>query len=204
MLNAAVPRAVFVRYMTAAEERQLYRHIGMHATYAAMRDRAWMQFVRHTGIRIGSMSRMTCADGRQALAENLLTVRSDIAKGKHGYQVPLTKPARSALKALFDVRRKITPEDPDKPLVLSNQGKRLSVRSYQSRMQFWRKRAGLTVDVSPHWLRHTLAMRVMKHSEARDPQGIVQAALGQRSRESTVAYTLPSREDVAAALENCR
>ena len=44
----------------------------------------------------------------------------------------------------------------------------------------------------------------MARSEARDPQGIVQVVLGQRSRESTVIYTLPDREAVEDAMELAR
>ena len=58
----------------------------------------------------------------------------------------------------------------------------------------------LKVPVSPHWFRHTLAKRMMKHSTSRDPRGVVQSVLQHRSIDSTLVYTRPDREEVERAL----
>ncbi len=127
------------------------------------------------------------------------------AKGRRGYEVPLNTRAMASLKALVKIRADMGyGAHPDQPLVMSRNHRGMSVRSYQARMAMWVAEAGLQVSASPHWLRHTLAKRVMARSEARDPQGIVQVVLGQRSRESTVIYTLPDRETVEDALELAR
>lgn len=204
MLNAITNRQVFDRYLTEAEEKRLLNHVRRFGDVLARRDHAWMMLMRTTGIRVGTCAQLTVGDAKDALRENRLRVRSEIAKGGRGYDVPIRKKrAREALKTLLRVRKDMGFQNGDlgAPLVMSRNHRAMSVRSYQARMVQWSAEAGLQVRASPHWLRHTLAKRMMKESEAKDPQGIVQVVLGQRSRESTVQYTLPDREDIAAALD---
>jgi len=84
-------------------------------------------------------------------------------------------------------------------LVLTRKSNGLSVRSYQDRMLFWCDAAGIE-PASPHWLRHTRAMRIMRSSKAKDPRGIAKAVLGHSSISSTGVYTGPSKEDISDAL----
>lgn len=202
MLNTVTQRRVFQRYLTEVEERQLLQHVGKFGDVLARRDRAWMTFMRHTGIRVGSLAQLTVGDARTMLASQTLQVTDDIAKGHRGYEVPLKKAAARELRHLLAIRREQGFESAaGAPLLMSRKGQALSVRSLQARMKQWVKEAKLPVAASPHWLRHTLAKRIIANSEARDPHGIVQLALGHRFRETTVIYTLPDREEIAAALE---
>ncbi|MTD32435.1 tyrosine-type recombinase/integrase [Paludibacterium denitrificans] len=57
------------------------------------------------------------------------------------------------------------------------------------------------MNVTPHFFRHTRAMNIMRSSEADDPRGIVQKALGHSTVATTGIYTEPSREDIEATLE---
>lgn len=203
MRNNVTQRAVFARYLTEVEERQLMRHVAKFADVLAQRDHAWMIFMRQTGVRVDTLAQITVADARTMIATNTLNVRDEIAKGERGYEVPLKKAARDALVRLLRVRaQQGFPPEPDAPLLMSRKRKGISVRSLQARMQMWVRSAELPVAASPHWLRHTLAKRLVQYSEARDPLGIVQIALGHRSRNSTAVYTLPDREEVRRALEN--
>jgi site-specific recombinase XerC len=68
-------------------------------------------------------------------------------------------------------------------------------------MAHWREHTGLPVEASPHWLRHTLAKRIIARSTARNPLGVVQHALGHHSLNSTGIYTAPDRDELARALE---
>ena len=195
-------RQVFDRYLTEAEERQLLRYVRQFADPLAQRDHAWMRLGRYTGVRVGVLSGLTVADAREALRTGTLMVRGAINKGGRGYSVALVKKARVAVQDLLRVRRAMgRAEVPGEPLIINRRGGQLSVRSFQARMRKWVQAAGLSVAASPHWWRHTCAKRVMKRSTAGDPRGVVQAALGQASVESTAVYTTPDREDVAQALE---
>lgn len=195
-------RQVFERYLTEAEERQLLSTAAKFADLEAQRDNAWMRWFRQTGIRVQAGSRFTCADARQALREGYQTVRGEINKGRKTTKTYLNKRAKTALQDLLRIRKaQGHVEHPDQPLVMSRKRRGLSVRSFQARMSYWREQAGLDVKASPHWLRHTLAKRLIKRSTARNPLGIVQAALDHSSISSTAVYTQPDREDLAEAME---
>lgn len=196
-------RKVFDRYLTITEERKLFATVKQFGHILARRDYAWMRFLRQTGLRVGTMSQLTVNDAREALHTHYLQVRPEIAKRGIGGQVYVTQAGRKALTDLLRIRREQGhAEHPDAPLVMSRQeGKGMAVRSYQHRMAMWVRQAGLNVQASPHWFRHTLAKRIMKNSTAQDPRGVVQGALLQRSANSTAVYTMPDREDVEQVLE---
>ncbi|MDZ4813213.1 MAG: tyrosine-type recombinase/integrase [Pseudomonadota bacterium] len=203
MHEAITNRQVFNRYLTEREEKQLLHHVKSIDSPYAKRDLYWMTLARQTGIRIGSIAGLTVADARDALAVKRLTLRDDIVKGRRGYSVPLNTGAMAALRALLKLRvdLKLT-ADADAPLIWSRQSQRMTVRQFQLRMQYWVTQSKLSVKATPHWWRHTLAKRLMERSVGRDPQAFVQASLGHHSRDSTAVYTLPDREDLAAALQS--
>lgn len=194
-------RRTFTRYFTEAEERTLLATVGRYAAIEARRDHAWMRWFRQTGIRVAAASRFTVGDAREALRTGYQVVRGE--KGGATTTVYLNTRARRALQDLLRIRREQGhAAHPDSPLVMSRNGRALSVRSFQARMAYWCEQAGLEVSGTPHWWRHTLAKRLMKRSTADDPRAIVQVALSHRSIESTVVYTLPDREDVERAIED--
>lgn len=205
MTSRVCKRAVFERYLTKAEEARLFKHVGQFSGVLARRDHAWMLLLRHTGIRVSSLAGLTVGDARSAIALRSLTLRHEHAKGGRGYEVACNKDAISALRTLLSVRREMGHmQIDDHPLVCSVRGSALSVRSFQARFSEWRSEAGLAVEASPHWLRHTLAKRLIAQSTARNPLSIVQAALGHRDLSSTGIYTLPDREELALAMEEAR
>lgn len=193
-------RRVFRRYLTEAEERELFRTVRRCGDALARRDEAWMRWLRHTGVRVGAASRFTCADARRALAEGYQTAHGE--KGGRTTRVYLTRKGRQALQDLLRIRRDMGfPERAEASLVVSRRGQGLAPRSFQSRMRAWARAAGLREDVSPHWLRHTLAKRLMQRSTAADPRGVVMGVLNHGSINSTVIYTLPDREDLERAMD---
>lgn len=198
--------ATFERYLTPPEERRLFGAVKRCGDAIARRDYAMFRLMRATGIRVGSLVGLTVSDARDAVRERRLVLRDDICKGARGYSVYTTRAARQALRDLLKVRREMGhPEVGEAPLVLGRKsrstGGGLTVRAVQQRFEHWRKQAGLTIEVSPHWLRHTLAVRVMRDSTAKDPRGVVQGALGHSDISSTGIYTRALREDVEQALD---
>lgn len=193
---------IFRRYFTVEEERQLFRAIGQLADIHARRDLAWMRLLRQTGIRVQTLSGLNVHDAKEALRTHYLVLRPEITKRQRGGKVFMTQHARRALKTLLQIRRELgCPEAPDEPLIVSRKHQRMSIRSYQDRMRHWCKHAGLTVNGSPHWLRHTLAKRLMKQSTADDPRGVVQGVLNHASISSTAIYTQPDKEEIEQAME---
>ena len=192
---------ILERYLTEREERLLFKTVRAFGDLYARRDAAWMQFLRNTGIRVGTMARLTVFDALEALRMKKLVLTDDICK-RQGYSVPLNRKAVAALRALLAIHRETTGSlRPDSALVLSRKNKPLSVRSYQNRMKHWRETAGLTVKATPHFFRHTVGERIMKHSTAANPLLVVKAALGHARLDSTACYTRPTREQIACDME---
>lgn len=195
-------RQVLERFFTEAEEQKLFRHIKQFADLGARRDYAWMRFARSTGVRVSVLVGMTCADARAGLATEYFDVRGEVNKRGKAYRIYLAKAARSALHDLLAVRREQGHvELPHEPVIMSRNHRGLSERSFQSRMEKWVKEAGLSVQASPHWFRHTLGQRIIARSTARNPLVAVAEALGHDNINSTRIYTLPTREEMARTME---
>lgn len=190
---AAINRKIMERFLTPQEEKRLFKTVRANSTIEAQRDYAWMLLLVTTGIRIGPLSRLTVQDAKTALSDGRLTIRAETNKGRVGYKVHLGKRAEDALRRLLKVRRDMGyPEQADGALVMSREHKAMSIRAFQNRAKHWGDLAGLT-GFSPHWLRHTLAMRIMQTSTAQDPRGIAMSVLGHKSINSTAIYTQPDK-----------
>ncbi len=198
---------MFRRYLTVPQQTRLMATVRQQGSLEARRDYGWLRLLRALGLRIGETSKLTCGQARLALQSNYLHIPATDRKGRAAQRQDLTAlvtaEAHAALRDLLTVRHAQTgdahPAD-SAPLILNRYGERLTVRSFQLRTEFWGAAAGITERISPHWLRHTRAMNIMRLSEATDPRGIVQHVLGHASISSTAIYTQPSKEDVAAAL----
>lgn len=71
----------------------------------------------------------------------------------------------------------------------------LSVRSYEARLKLWAAAAGLDQRISPHWLRHTRAMNIMRRTRGKDGLRVAKLALNHSSIRSTGVYTGMCREE---------
>lgn len=196
---------MMVRSLSSNEERQLFACIASRAAIEARRDLAWMRALRYSGCRVGEFSRLTVGSALMALTQGYLFLPRQIRKGgRRDHTVFVTAALAAALRDLLAVREEQTGDAApphDAPLVPNRQGEHLSVRSYQLRMEFWVAEAGLQVQATPHWFRHTRAIAIMRRSKAQDPRQIVQVALGHADISTSAIYTAPTREEVAQALE---
>lgn len=195
------------RYFPPDEQRRLIDAAGQLNNIIARRDHAWMRALLYSGLRVQEFSRITVGTALQALREKYLFIPREHRKGKkRDHRVYVTDPLRAALQDLLKIRFEITGEGEshlDEALVISRQhgaGQPMTVRSYELRLKHWATLAGLSTDASPHWLRHTRAMDIMRKSTAADPRGVAQAALGHASISSTGVYTQVLREEMEAAL----
>jgi len=191
----------FSRYLTEREEKALFKAVKDTSGLYAERDLAWMRLLRATGMRVGETSLLTCGHARDALRNDHLELQSDIRKKKVAHTIFCTGKCKRALRDLLRIRRDLGhAEDADAPLIMSRNGKGMSIRSFQSRLAIWRDKAGLE-GVTPHWFRHTVAKRIMKNSTSRDPRGVVQSVLGHKAASSTDVYTRTDKEDVVESMK---
>lgn len=192
---------VFKRYWTDREESRLMSTIRSRASVLARRDAAWIMALVASGFRIGEFSLLNVSDAKLALETGwLFSPRENRKGGKVDHQVPVTQPLRESLRELLKIERQMGGTGADaEPLVLSRNGRRMSIRGYQHKLGIWCFEAELGRG-SPHFARHTRAMRIMKRSTSNDPRGLVKAALGQASIESTAVYTGVTKEDLQREL----
>ena len=162
------------------------------------RDRALMQVLLRTGLRIGEVAALDITDVRLTQRTGELVVRH--GKGDRRRVVPLTRSVRSALRdwRTDRTRHPSKPAADSGPLWLSRSGRRLSVRAISKLVSAVLATAG--IEESAHALRHTLATRLVR-DHARD-LALVADILGHADVKTTRRYARSELEDRRAALED--
>jgi len=197
-----------LRYLTPEERKRLFKAAGQSNDIYARRDSAIIRGLYFSAERVGEFALMTVGDAEAALADKYHFIPKENRKGgKRDHSVYVTLGLSKALRDLLEIRMLITGEErPAKtaPLLVSRQStdRPMTVRSIELRLKKWAIAAGLTDKFSPHWLRHTRAIDIMRRSKAADPRGVVKAALGHNSIASTGVYTGVLREDVENTLDD--
>lgn len=198
---------MLTRYLPEEQQRSLIAAAAQTHDPYAQRDAAWMRALLYSGCRITEFSLIDMRAAHYVLRARRLVIPAENRKGGARDHVILATVALvEAVGDLLRIREIITGRrndtlDPTAPLIVNRYGERLSVRSYQKRVQHWTTVAGLTVSVSPHWLRHTRAHNIMRRSNAQDPRAIVQSQLGHASISSTGIYTQVAEHEARGALE---
>ncbi len=199
------------RYLTETEQRQLLAAAKRMADPLAVRDYHWMATLILTGMRIQEFSRLTAELVRMALRTGWLVSLKANCKGKrHANDYMVTHALREHLQALLDLSDDQAgefelEEGEHQPLVwgrnIAGKAGPLSVRSYEARIKVWAGAANLDPRVSPHWLRHTRAMNIMRRTRGRNGLNVVQRALNHVSLSSTGVYTAMCREEYERAIQ---
>lgn len=196
--------AMAVRYLTESEQQRLLAGASRLKDPLAQRDYHWMAALMLTGMRIQEWSLLTVPLVERALACGWLVNSREKCKGKRrSNEYMVTAPLRNHLQALVALSQQLGAglEVPaaGQPLVwgrdVDGKAGPLSVRSYEARLKHWVRVAGLDERVSPHWLRHTLGMNVIRRSRGNNPLKVAQLALNHSSLRSTGIYTQMSREE---------
>ncbi len=154
------------------------------------RDRAILELLYATGIRVGELVRVDLGDfdlgGLQG--DGMLRV---FGKGKKERLVPIGSKAITALRAYLGARVTLVPERPGRAadrdaLFLNAHGGRLTDRSVRRILDARLRRAALMRRVSPHSLRHSFATHML--NAGADLRSI-QELLGHASLSTTQKYT---------------
>lgn len=199
------------RYLIELEQRQLLNAAKSCADPLAQRDYHWMAALVLTGMRIQEFSRLTRQRVVLALACGWLVNRKEDCKGKRrANEYLVTQQLRVHLQALVNLSDALgtgieLADGQEQPLVwgrdIAGRAGALSVRGYQLRMKLWAQAAGLDPRLSPHWLRHTRGMNIMRRSRGDNPLKVCQQALNHASLASTGVYLQLSREEYERELQ---
>lgn len=204
------------RYLTDEEQRRLLAAVRGRNSVLAQRDYAWMRLLIETGMRINELATTTLAQAERALASGWLVIRAEQRKGKkQGHEYVVTQPVRECLQTLVKLHQELrpmlaTPLELALPLIWGRCGvvggvvmaEHMSVRSFQARTKDWAIVAGLPEGVSPHWMRHTRGVNIVRRCRGNNPVKVVQLALGHSSIASSGIYTQINREEFEREMQN--
>lgn len=152
------------------------------------RDRAMLETLYSTGIRVSELVALNVAD--MDVPGEAMNIRG---KGKKERIVPLGSHAMVAIQRYLEMLHAdpkfgpIARERPQSlPLFLNKHGGRLSSRSVRRKLDKYLKQAGLDPTISPHTLRHSFATHLLDNgADLRS----VQELLGHQSLSTTQVYT---------------
>jgi integrase/recombinase XerC len=193
-----LPKAITVeqieRLLSAPSERDVL----------GRRDRAMLETVYSTGIRVSELVGLEIAD--LDLETESMHVRG---KGKKERIVPLGTHALHAIRRYIEMLE----SDPrfggawraaqasggrNHPLFINKHGGRLSSRSVRRKLDKYLREAGLDATISPHTLRHSFATHLLDNgADLRS----VQELLGHQSLSTTQVYTHLTTERMRQAYD---
>ncbi len=149
-------------------------------TFVATRDRAMMELFYSSGLRLAELAELDLRD--IDFGDQLVHVTG---KGQKDRVCPVGSQAIKALQDWLDKRDQTGFFD--QPAVfITQQGRRLGVRSIQKRLSFWGKKHGISDHVHPHRLRHAFASHMLESS---GDLRAVQELLGHADISTTQIYT---------------
>jgi integrase/recombinase XerC len=149
-------------------------------TFVACRDRAIMELFYSSGLRLAELAALNIRD--IDFGDQLVHVTG---KGDKGRVCPVGSQAIKALQNWLEKRDQTGFFD-QPALFITQQGRRLGVRSIQKRLSFWGKKQGISDHVHPHRLRHAFASHML---EASGDLRAVQELLGHADISTTQIYT---------------
>ncbi len=144
------------------------------------RDKAILELFYSSGLRLSELAGLNLQD--IDLKEGSARVTG---KGNKQREVPVGRKAVEALSTWLKTRTKLLKGD-SPALFISKQGRRLSIRSIQMRLDYWARQTGLHQHVHPHMLRHSFASHML---EASGDLRAVQELLGHADISTTQIYT---------------
>lgn len=175
-----VPKRV-PKFLTVDEVFALL-NVPMDNEILGARDKAIMELLYASGIRVGELVALDVAD----LDLSGGTVRV-MGKGRKERIVPMGDKACRALSAYLELRPALVPDGSDEEaLFVNRRGGRLTARSVERMLNKYIQRSGLQKKVTPHVLRHTFATHLL--GSGADMRGI-QELLGHASLSTTQKYT---------------
>jgi integrase/recombinase XerC len=153
-------------------------------TWLGARDRAMMEVLYSTGMRVSELVALNM-DDVDFLGE-VIHVRG---KGKKERICPIGLTALQSIQHYLEFRNRRLANDPgfdSKVLFANKHGKRMSARSVRRKMDKYLIEAGLDPSISPHTLRHSFATHMLNNgADLRS----VQELLGHQSLSTTQIYT---------------
>jgi len=146
-----------------------------------VRDVAIFELIYSSGLRLAELINIDLDDIDLPQQQLIVT-----GKGNKTRHLPIGSKAVSAVKQWLKLRQDFTRDSQQSALFLSKQGKRISPRNVQSRLNRLIQRQALDQHLSPHTLRHSFATHMLESSS---DLRAVQELLGHVNIATTQVYT---------------
>ena len=146
-----------------------------------VRDVAIFELIYSSGLRLAELINIDLDDIDLPQQQLIVT-----GKGNKTRHLPIGSKAVSAVKRWLKLRQDFTRDSQQSALFLSKQGKRISPRNVQSRLNRLIQRRALDQHLSPHTLRHSFATHMLESSS---DLRAVQELLGHVNIATTQVYT---------------
>ncbi len=182
------------RPITISQVRQLLEQPAKLNTVEAKRDKAMLELLYASGMRISELVNLNLGD-----------VNTDegfvkcFGKGHKERIVPIyEQAARSVQEYIAETRPKLAHKKDGVALFLNPRGDRLTRQGFWQKLKEYARAAGLGTRVSPHTLRHSFATHML--SGGADLRA-VQELLGHANISTTQVYTHLTSEHVRRTYE---
>ena len=151
------------------------------STPLGLRDRAWLELLYASGLRIGELVGIDLDDVE--LRAKLVKVRG---KGSKERIVPFGTKAEESIRGYLGARAGLIHDIEEPALFVNYRGERITTRSIRRLFDAYLRDASLRAGISPHTMRHSFATHLL--NSGADLRGI-QELLGHASLSTTQKYT---------------
>lgn len=180
--------------LTVQEVDELLEQPDQYSTPEAKRDKAMLELLYATGMRVTELVSLDLDDVNLHLGYSRC-----LGKGSKERIIPV---GEQALFAVRDYLREARPvmlrKSEDKALFLNHRGERLTRQGFWLIIKGYAKRANISADITPHTLRHSFATHML--TGGADLRS-VQELLGHANISTTQIYTHVTKERVRQVYE---
>ena len=159
------------------------------------RDKAMLEVMYATGIRVTELIELNVED------VNLDLGMLKCSGTKKSRAIPLYPAALRALSVYLREVRMLMIDDPEENALFVNvNGSRMSRQGFWKILKFYQSKAGIEKDITPHTLRHSLAVHLLENGA---DLGSLQELMGHSDISSTQLYTQMVNQKLKSVYEKC-
>ncbi len=182
--------------LTVQEIDELLEQPSRRATPEAKRDRAMLEIMYATGLRVTELVSLDLTDVQLDGEKPYVRL---IGKGNRERQIPLLdQPVQELSEYIRFARTRLVGEREETALFVNRRGERLTRQGFWLILKGYATEAGILSRVTPHTLRHSFATHMLRGGMDIHK---VQELLGHANISTTQVYTQVSREHIREAYE---
>lgn len=184
------------KYLTPEQVDELLEQPNRRSGPEAKRDRAMLELLYATGMRVTELVSLNVDD--ISLAPEAAHVRC-MGKGSKERMIPIHEQAAQILETYMkEARPLFVRNKPEPALFVNRRGERLTRQGFWLILKTYARDADLGEEVTPHTLRHSFATHMLRGGT---PLRNVQELLGHANISTTQIYTYLTRDHVREVYE---